>query len=100
MPVVFRRLRSHVAGDFESPAGGAVETIHPSLTGIGDPAFQLRAKRSPTSFSDTFHSRSAFSGSSAYDLTPSRASGASLTAAMWQSSRYNPPRPASSGAVA
>ena len=44
-------------------------------------------KRSPTNISDTSQRRSALSGSSAYDLTPSSASGASFTAATRQSSR-------------
>src|SRR3989442_14672319 len=44
-------------------------------------------KRSPTNISDTSQRRSALSGSSAYDLTPSSASRAALTAAARQSSR-------------
>src|SRR6185295_15761089 len=87
-----RRMKEDVSGD-EREVGR-------KTPGEGGDVGQDSGKRSPTSCSDTCHSRSAFSGSRAYDFTPSYPSGVSLMSATWQSSRYRPPRPSSSGAVA
>ena len=77
--------------DSAQVSGGNARIQAPSEAGVRGKAatspsqprrdYGLNVKRSPTRFSETSHRRSAFSGSRAYDLTPSRASGASFTAA-------------------